>query len=91
MSLSPWAASEAKHLPLQHTPRAGIRIAPKWISLWLHNRCVGVFRMTNRIALWLGVVLIGLIAADLMLVGNKHLVFLGKKMVDLIEWMAFWR
>mgnify|MGYP001576776941 FL=1 len=47
--------------------------------------------MTNRIALWLGVVLIGLIAADLMLVGDKHLVFLGKKMVDLIEWMAFWR
>ena len=47
--------------------------------------------MTNRIALWLGVVLIGLIAADLMLVGDDHLVFLGKKMVDLIEWMAFWR
>lgn len=63
----------------------------KVMSLWLYDRCVGVFRMTNRIALWLGVVLIGLIAADLILFGEGHLVFLGKKMVDLIEWMAFWR
>ncbi len=47
--------------------------------------------MTNRIALWLGAVLIGLIAIDVILFGPEHLVYLGRKMVDLIEWMAFWR
>lgn len=47
--------------------------------------------MTNRIALWLGAVLIGLIAIDVILFGTEHLVYLGRKMVDLIEWMAFWR
>ena len=47
--------------------------------------------MTNSIALGLGVVLIGLIAIDLMLFGTEHMVFLGKKLFDLIEWMAFWR
>lgn len=47
--------------------------------------------MTNQIAIGLGVTLIGLIALDLMLFGTEHLVFLGKKLFDLIEWMAFWR
>ncbi len=47
--------------------------------------------MTNRIALWLGAVLIGLIAIDVILFGTEQLVYLGRKMVDLIEWMAFWR
>ena len=47
--------------------------------------------MTNRIAIVLGLLLIIGIIVDLMLFGSEHMVFLGKKMFDLIEWMAFWR
>ncbi len=47
--------------------------------------------MTNRIAFALGGVLLGLIVVDLLLFGSEHLVFLGKKMFELIDWMAFWR
>lgn len=47
--------------------------------------------MTNRIAVVLGILLIGLITADIVLFDAEHLVFLGKKLFSLIEWMAFWR
>ena len=47
--------------------------------------------MTNRLALILGAIVIGLIVLDVILFGTDHLVFLGKKFFDLIEWMAFWR
>lgn len=47
--------------------------------------------MTNRIALVLGTGLVVLIAVDLFMYGSDHIIFLGKKMTDLIEWMAFWR
>ncbi len=47
--------------------------------------------MTNRIAIWLGGLLVLMIGADVLLFGSDHLVFLGRKMLDLIEWMAFWR
>ncbi len=47
--------------------------------------------MTNKIAIWLGGVILVLLTADIILFGDDHLVFLGKKLADLIEWMAFWR
>lgn len=47
--------------------------------------------MTDRIAISLGILLISLIVLDVMLFGTEHLVFLGKKLFDLIEWLAFWR
>ncbi len=47
--------------------------------------------MTNRLAMVLGAVIVGLIVLDLVLFGTEHLVFLSKKIIDLIEWMAFWR
>lgn len=47
--------------------------------------------MTNRIALSIAVVLLGLIVLDVLLFGTEHLLFLGKKMFELIEWLAFWR
>jgi hypothetical protein len=47
--------------------------------------------MTNRIALFLGAALIALIVLDVLLFGTEHMIFLGKKMFELIEWMAFWR
>ena len=47
--------------------------------------------LTNRTALVLGIVLLLVLATDLALYGAEHLVFLGKRLMDLIEWMAFWR
>lgn len=47
--------------------------------------------MTNRIALVLALVIVGAITVDVMLYGMQHLVFLGKKFAELLEWIAFWR
>ncbi len=47
--------------------------------------------MTNRIALVLGLLIIGAVALDYLYFGTTHFVFLAKKMTDLIEWLAFWR
>ncbi len=47
--------------------------------------------MTNRIAIWLGIVLIALILIDVIGFGAENLVFLGRKFFELIEWLAFWR
>lgn len=47
--------------------------------------------MTNRIAIVLGLLLIVAVILDGLIYGNEHLVFLGKKLFELIEWLAFWR
>ena len=47
--------------------------------------------MTNKIALVLGFVIIAAIVADYFLFGPVHLVFLGKKLFELMDWIAFWR
>jgi hypothetical protein len=47
--------------------------------------------MTNRIALALGGFLLAAITLDLLLYGTGHMIFLGKKIFELIEWIAFWR
>ena len=47
--------------------------------------------MTNRIAFVLGLILIIAIVLDVMLFGTEHLIFLGKKLFELMEWIAFWR
>lgn len=47
--------------------------------------------MTNRIALVLGCLIICLVLLDALLFGTEHLVFLGKKLFELIEWLSFWR
>ena len=46
--------------------------------------------MTDRIAIFLGVVLIAAIAADIAF-GWGGLVFAMKKFNGLVEWIAFWR
>ncbi|MEL7097922.1 MAG: hypothetical protein AAGM84_03755 [Pseudomonadota bacterium] len=47
--------------------------------------------MTNRLAIVLGVIIVAAIAYDA--IGNEgdNLLFLGKKLAELIEWLAFWR
>lgn len=47
--------------------------------------------MTNRIALWLGLILAAGIGADFALNNGAALFFLARKFLDLIEWVAFWR
>jgi len=47
--------------------------------------------MTNRVAIPMGLLIIGAILIDVMLFDAQSLIFLSKKMYDLMEWMAFWR
>ncbi|WP_167741249.1 hypothetical protein [Parasedimentitalea maritima] len=47
--------------------------------------------MTNKISLVLGLMIVSAITIDLFLFGTSHMVFLGKRMLELINWMAFWR
>lgn len=46
--------------------------------------------MTNRVALVIALLLLGVIALDLAL-GWGGTVFVLRKFADLIEWVAFWR
>lgn len=47
--------------------------------------------MTNKIALVLALLIIAFFVADYFLFGGGTPVFLGKKIVDLSEYLAFWR
>lgn len=47
--------------------------------------------MTNRLAVILGLLIVGAIIADIVLNDGIALVFLGKKFAEFLEWIAFWR
>ncbi|MBO9430057.1 hypothetical protein [Sulfitobacter sp. R18_1] len=47
--------------------------------------------MTNPIAIVLALVIAVAMMIDLYVYGADHMVYLGKKLFELIEWMAFWR
>ena len=47
--------------------------------------------MTNKLAIILGLVVVGLISADLYLNDGSELLFLGRKFLDLVNYIAFWR
>lgn len=47
--------------------------------------------MTNRIAFFLGLFVLILIGLDFLFYGTEHLLFLAKKLMELIEYIAFWR
>lgn len=47
--------------------------------------------MTDRIALVLGLVIVLSGAADLVLNDGGASMFLLRKFVDMVEWLAFWR
>ncbi|WP_201744198.1 hypothetical protein [Paragemmobacter ruber] len=47
--------------------------------------------MTDRIALALGTVLIGLVVLDVVANGGAALLFLMRKLFVFIEFLAFWR
>lgn len=46
--------------------------------------------MTNSIAIGLGLAILAVVAANLAFGWELH-IFLGRKLVAVIEWMAFWR
>ena len=47
--------------------------------------------MTNTLAIVLGTLIVGAIAFDAIANDGATLLFLGKKLAELIEWLAFWR
>lgn len=47
--------------------------------------------MTNKFALIFGAMLVALFALDYLVFGWGLPVFLGQKLAETIEWMAFWR
>ncbi|WP_425082710.1 hypothetical protein [Ruegeria profundi] len=47
--------------------------------------------MTNQIAIWLALLIFGAIMLDYALFGTEHFLFLGKKLYDFLDWLAFWR
>ena len=47
--------------------------------------------MTNQIALGLGALILLFFGVDYLVYQWDLTVFLGRKLVELIEWMAFWR
>ncbi|WP_371169931.1 hypothetical protein [Aliiroseovarius sp. 2305UL8-7] len=47
--------------------------------------------MTNQIALYLGLLIVGLIGTDLIFFDGAALLFLSKKFLAFTEWIAFWR
>ena len=48
-------------------------------------------RMTNGIALGIGLILVAAAGADLALNDGAGLMFTARKVLGLIEWVAFWR
>jgi hypothetical protein len=51
----------------------------------------GMSFVTNGLALVLGVLIVAAVAADTLLNGGTALLFLLRKFVDMVEWLAFWR
>ncbi|MBM2291156.1 hypothetical protein JQX09_04515 [Sulfitobacter pseudonitzschiae] len=47
--------------------------------------------MTNTLSLILAAILIAWISYDVFANDSANLLFLGKELFDLIEWLAFWR
>lgn len=47
--------------------------------------------MTNSIAIGLGILVLGGLGIDAFLTGGEGLMFLARKGLDLLEWIAFWR
>jgi hypothetical protein len=47
--------------------------------------------LTNTIAIWLGVLLIGAALFDVFRQDSLVLIALGRRLIELIDWMTFWR
>jgi len=47
--------------------------------------------MTNKLAIFLILCIIGFLIGDGILYGSDNTLFLMRKFVELVEWVAFWR
>ncbi|WP_297773033.1 hypothetical protein [uncultured Roseovarius sp.] len=47
--------------------------------------------MTNTIALSLGAIILAGLGLDLIFNDSNALIFVGRKLIDFIEYLAFWR
>ena len=47
--------------------------------------------MTNPIAVFLAVLILAGLGADMVLNGGEATLLLARKFFDLLEWLAFWR
>ncbi|WP_164860779.1 hypothetical protein [Parasedimentitalea marina] len=47
--------------------------------------------MTPKISIVLGLIISAALVIDIALFGTTHVVFLGKRFYELINWVAFWR
>lgn len=47
--------------------------------------------MTNKLAIYLGVLILAVILADQIWFSGDNALFLSRKFVEFIEWLAFWR
>lgn len=59
--------------------------------LWTGRDPESAPSVTNTLAIVLGLAILGAIVGDVTLWDGQHLTFLGRKGLDLLEWMAFWR
>ncbi|WP_238366667.1 hypothetical protein [Mesobacterium pallidum] len=47
--------------------------------------------MTNKLALWLGGLILLFLLGDYLLTGGAAALFLAREFADLLNWVAFWR
>lgn len=47
--------------------------------------------MTNKIAFWLALIIIAVFLLDAFAFSGEMPVFLGKKIFEFLDWLAFWR
>jgi hypothetical protein len=47
--------------------------------------------MTNQVAVALGIIIVIALGVDGIMFDWANTVFVGRKFVDLVEWLAFWR
>lgn len=47
--------------------------------------------MTNSLAIFFGIVIAAFLCVDFVFFGFGNLLFLGQKMLELLEWLAIWR
>ncbi len=47
--------------------------------------------MTNTISIWLGLLIVAALGVDAVMFDWAFTVYLGRKILELIEYLAFWR
>ncbi len=62
-----------------------------WLRRWGGSCNQEAARLTNKIAIWIACILVGLICIDALINDWGVAAFLAKKFVQFIDWVKFWR